>query len=110
MSKRDDSLLLEDILEAVSKIKKYVAGLNFEAFVADDKTLDAVIRNFEIIGEASVRLSEQFKIANSSVPWHHLRGLRNRIVHEYFGIDPEIVWTIIKNDLDELITQLKKLR
>lgn len=109
MSKREDSLLLEDILEAASKIKKYTTELDYNAFVEDGKTVDAVIRNFEIIGEASSRLSEVFKSRNQEIPWHRLRGFRNRIVHEYFGVDLEIVWSIIENDLDYLMTQLKNL-
>lgn len=72
MSKREDSLLLEDILEAASKIKKYTTELDYNAFVEDGKTVDAVIRNFEIIGEASSRLSEVFKSRNQEIPWHRL--------------------------------------
>lgn len=109
MSKREDSLLLEDILEAASKIKKYTTELDFDSFIRDGKTVDAVIRNFEIIGEAATRLSEVFKSGNPEIPWHRLRGFRNRIVHEYFGVDLEIVWSIIENDLDDLMAQLKNL-
>jgi uncharacterized protein with HEPN domain len=109
MSKRDLVLLLEDILEASLKIKRYSNGLNFEAFIDDDKTMDAVVRNFEIIGEAANRLSDDFRISNPQIEWDRIRGFRNRIVHEYFGIDYEIIWDIIENDLDTLIQQIESL-
>jgi len=109
MSKRDLVLLLEDILEASLKIKRYSNGLNFEAFIDDDKTMDAVARNFEIIGEAANRLSDDFRISNPQIEWDRIRGFRNRIVHEYFGIDYEIIWDIIENDLDTLIQQIESL-
>jgi uncharacterized protein with HEPN domain len=100
MSERDRKLLLEDMLEAALKIKRYTEGDDLNSFLSDDKTLDAVIRNFEIMGEAAGRIDEEFKSENTELSWTHLRGFRNRIVHEYFGIDYEIVWTIIENDLD----------
>ena len=106
MSKRNDKLLLEDILEAIQKIKEYTKELNLESFIQDRKTTDAVIRNFEVIGEAANHLSKDIKDKNPEVPWHRLRGLRNRIVHECFGIDKEIVWAIIENDLDDLTHQI----
>ena len=109
MSKRDNILLLEDMLEAASKITKYTEGLDFDAFVDDDKTIDAVIRNFEIIGEAANRIDPDFKVKNPEIEWNHLRGFRNRIVHEYFGVDYEIVWSIIESDIEDLISRLNDL-
>lgn len=109
MSKRDLILLLEDMLESALKIKRYTSSLNYEAFSEDEKTIDAVVRNFEIIGEAANRLGEDFRIANPQVEWDRMRGLINRIVHDYFGIDYEIVWEIIENDLDQLIDQIQSI-
>ena len=109
MSRRENILLLEDMLEAALKIKRYTFDLNFEQFVADEKTIDAVIRNFEIIGEAANRVDPDFRLANSQIEWSRIRGFRNRIVHDYFGIDHEIVWTIIEEYLDELIDWLQTL-
>lgn len=106
MSRRDIDLLLLDMRESAEKILKYTKGLSFDDFLADDKTIDAVVRNFEIIGEASIRIDDDFKLDNPQFEWKKLRGFRNRIVHEYFGIDYEIVWSIIENDLEELIFQL----
>lgn len=109
MSKRTSGLLLLDMKEAAEKILKYTQGLSFEDFLADDKTIDAVVRNFEIIGEASLRIDEDFRYENPQIEWKKLRGFRNRIVHDYFGIDYEIVWSILTQDLEELVFQLDQL-
>ena len=109
MSKRDSKLLLEDILVATGRIKVYTSGLAFDQFIDDSKTVDAVIRNFEIIGEAANRLSDDFKITYSNVNWFRIRGFRNRIVHDYMGIDYQIVWNIIENDLDNLVLDIKDI-
>ncbi|MCC6683768.1 MAG: DUF86 domain-containing protein [Bacteroidia bacterium] len=109
MSKRDAKLLLSDILEAVQKIKKYTAGLSYDYFIADSKTLDAVIRNFEIIGEAANRLPDEFKDKHESVNWFRIIGFRNRIVHDYMGVDYKIVWTIIEKDIDKLSADISSI-
>ena len=108
MSKRTPDLLLEDILESAKKIQKFTKGMSFDKFIHDEKTIDAVIRNFEIIGEASNRLSDEFKTKNSNIDWMRIKGFRNRIVHDYFGIDHSIVWKIIQGFLPDLArTHLK---
>ena len=109
MSKRDLVLLLEDILDAAEKIKRYTRGMSFDDFVADDKTVDAVVRNFEIIGKAANRIDNSFKENNPNLEWSRLRGFRNRIVHDYFGIDYEIVWSIINKDLDGYRISIEQL-
>jgi uncharacterized protein with HEPN domain len=109
MSDREPRLLIEDILESADKIKQYTADLNFDSFVNDSKTVDAVIRNFEIIGEASRRLPEGFKDKHETVDWFRIIGFRNRIVHDYMGIDYMIVWEIISKYLDQLIADLNKI-
>ena len=81
MSKRLPNLLIEDIIDSSNKILEYTNGMSFENFTSDSKTTDAVIRNFEIIGEAANRLPEEFKEQHSSINWHKIRGFRNRIVH-----------------------------
>ena len=107
MSKRDNVLLIHDMIESVQKIMTYTRDMSFDQFKSDSKTVDAVIRNFEVIGEAATRLTENYKNNNPEIEWSHLRGFRNRIVHEYFGIDLEIVWHIIEENLPELLTVLK---
>ena len=109
MSSRDPTLLIGDIIESAEKMKAYTAHLSFDEFPRDSKTRDAVIRNFEIIGEAARRLPKDFKKSYSSVNWSRIIGFRNRIVHDYFGIDYKIVWRIIKNNLDQLIKDLSSI-
>jgi uncharacterized protein with HEPN domain len=109
MSNRDLILLLEDMLESALKIKRYTANLDFDSFVGDEKTVDAVVRNFEIIGEAANRIDPEYRTKNPEIEWKRMRGFRNRIVHDYFGIDYEIVWAIIENDLNNLIEQIESL-
>lgn len=109
MSKRDLILLLEDMLESALKIKRYTSNHDYESFINDEKTIDAVVRNFEIIGEAANRLDPDFRTRNTVIEWNRIRGFRNRIVHDYFGIDYEIVWTIVENDILNLIDQIEKL-
>ncbi len=101
--------MVGDILESAHKILDYTAGQSFEDFESDGKTVDAVIRNFEIIGEAANRLPEEFKDSCPGIDWHRIRGFRNRIVHDYFGIDCSIVWTIKETFLPLMIGQLKPL-
>ncbi|MCL2312330.1 MAG: DUF86 domain-containing protein [Firmicutes bacterium] len=110
MSKRNPILLLNDIIESGNLIAEYTTEFEkFEDFISDRKTVDAVIRNFEIIGEAANRLPENFKNKHISIDWQRIRGFRNRVVHEYFGIDYEIVWRITKYFLPEMISELKQI-
>jgi len=94
------------MIESAQKIMSYTKDMTFDSFENDGKTVDAVIRNFEIIEEAANRLTEAYKAENPEIEWDHLRGFRNRIVHEYFGIDLEIVWQIIEDDLSSLMDAL----
>ena len=82
MSKRDSNLLLSDILISIRKIKTYTSNNTYESFIEDSKTIDAVIRNFEIIGEAANRLPDDYKDAHNEINWFRLRGFRNRIIHK----------------------------
>jgi len=109
MSKREPTLLVEDIIDSANKIIEYTADLSFQEFIVDSKTIDAVIRNFEIIGEAANRLPEDFKELHPNIDWHRIRGFRNRIIHHYFGIDYSIVWEIKESFLPHLITTLRSL-
>ncbi|MEO6914439.1 MAG: DUF86 domain-containing protein [Chitinophagaceae bacterium] len=109
MSSHDSQLLVSDILSSAKKILDYTIDLSFEQFMNDGKTMDAVVRNFEIIGEAANRLSEDFKDQYPEIDWHRIRGFRNRIVHDYMGVDFSIVWQIKVRFLPLLIDQLTKL-
>jgi len=109
MSKRQPKLLLEDILESAEKIIAYTQNLSYDDFIGDNKTIDAVVRNFEIIGEAASRLPDEFKDSHIEIDWHKLRGLRNRIIHHYFGIDYSIIWSIKESFLEDLIIRIKEI-
>ena len=101
MSKRSLPLLVEDIWESIEKIERYTEGMAQGDFENDEKTTDAVVRNLEIVGEAANRLPKDFVNHHSEIDWVKIVGLRNRIVHEYFGVDLQIIWQIIKSDLPE---------
>lgn len=106
MSDRPVNLLIEDMLESIEKIERYAAGHAAASFIADELVTDAVVRNLEIIGEAASRLPEDFTSIDHGIEWGKIVGLRNRIIHEYFGVDLEIVWQIIQHDLPELKEKL----
>jgi uncharacterized protein with HEPN domain len=109
MSKRDHRILVEDVLLAIEKISRFTAGMDQQAFLSDEKTIDAVARNLEIIGEAVRQLPDDFKNANPEISWSQIGGMRNRIVHEYFGLDLEIIWQVIQHDLPELEARIRPL-
>ncbi len=109
MSKRPLDLLLNDICQAIDRIEQYIKNLSFDAFSDDQKSVDAVVRNLEITGEAANRLPDEFKEKCSEIEWRKVVGLRHRIVHEYFGVDLEIVWQILHKDLPELKQQIMQI-
>lgn len=100
--KLGDEARLMHILDAVDEIQNYVGDYTFEQFKSDSKTLNASIRQLEIIGEACNRLSQEILDGNSDIPWRQIIGLRNILVHQYFGVDPRLVWDVIENELDIL--------
>jgi uncharacterized protein with HEPN domain len=110
MPKRDADLLLEDIETAIARIERYIAGLSRVQFLHDEKTIDAVVRNLEIIGEAVRWLPISFKAQHAFIPWPQIAGLRNRIVHDYFGLDLEIIWQVIETALPDFKKQLESIR
>jgi uncharacterized protein with HEPN domain len=110
MSKRDPLVLLEDIMKAIRKIRRYTSQMDHDAFLADELVIDGVARNLEIIGEAARQLPEEFRRNHAQIPWTQIAGLRNRIVHDYFGLDLEIIWEIIEHDLPELEKQVCALQ
>ena len=96
---RDFRVYLEDILGSISKIRRYTSGLSKQAFAADDKTLDAVVRNLEVLGEAVKQLPAELRAREPNIDWQKIAGLRDILIHQYFGIDVDILWDVIKNKL-----------
>jgi len=109
MSKRDLRLYCADILDSGSAIIEFVNGLSFEQFCNDRKTYSAVIREFEIIGEAVGKLPEALKRRRPDVEWQDIKDFRNLLTHEYFGVDLEIVWKIIEDDLPVLMEAIREI-
>jgi uncharacterized protein with HEPN domain len=99
---RDYRLYLDDIIEAVRRIRAFTDRMNFDAFKEDIKTQDAVVRNLEIIGEASGRLPEAVRHAAPEIEWRKVVGIRNILAHGYFGISLPIIWDVVQNKLDDL--------
>ena len=106
---RDVRLYLDDMLEAVTKIRDYTTGMDYDTFINDPKTQDAVVRNLEIIGEAAGRLPEDMRIAAPEIEWRKIVALRNILAHEYFGVSLPVVWDIVQNKLDALESSSQKL-
>ncbi|MGR3309808.1 MAG: HepT-like ribonuclease domain-containing protein [Candidatus Brocadiales bacterium] len=100
--KRDYRLYLDDILEAIEKIEKYTEGLNINVFRKDDKTVDAVIRNFTIIGEAAKHIPEDIRKRSPEIPWKMMAGMRDKLIHEYFGVKFDFLWDTIKKRLPQV--------
>jgi len=106
---RDFKVYLEDILECIEKIKGYIAGLSFANFLKEQKTIDAVNRNLEIIGEAARNIPEEIKDAHPEIRWRGIIGLRNILIHEYYSLTLKILWDIVQNELPELDEQIREL-
>ena len=106
---RTSRLYLIDILEAINSIEKFVAGLDFEAFKNDDLRCSAVIRKFEIMGEAAKNIPEDIRQKYDSVHWRGMAGMRDKLIHLYFGIKYEIVWNTVKDVIPELKTLIIKI-
>ncbi len=99
---RDYKVYLEDILAAIDKIQEYTRRINQASFAADAKTFDAVIRNLEVIGEAAKQIPNEIRVQLKSVPWKEISGMRDVLIHQYFGVEDETLWDIIQNELPTL--------
>lgn len=104
--KRKDSLYIKDIMDAITKIEEFVGDMDFNEFIQDDKTASAVVRKLEIIGEATKQLNKDVKERFPEIPWAPMAKTRDKIIHFYHGVDYEVVWKIIKEDLPELKPKL----
>jgi uncharacterized protein with HEPN domain len=107
MSDRGNPAFLQDIAEAISAISLYIKDFDYLSFLKDGKTRDAVVRNLEIIGEAAKNIRDPFKKMHPALPWKEMAGVRDKLIHQYFGINYEVVWTIASQDLPALQKSLK---
>jgi uncharacterized protein with HEPN domain len=90
---------IADILTALDEVESFTAGMDYESFVGDKKTVNAVVRSLEVMGEAAKRIPEEVRQAYPQVPWKRMAGMRDKLIHEYSGVDLEIVWTVVKTEL-----------
>jgi uncharacterized protein with HEPN domain len=109
MSERSSKLLVEDMIESVEKILQYTHNLSFEEFLKQSMAREAVYRNLEVLGEAADKIPQRIAELHSGIPWQKMIGLRNILIHGYFGIDDHIVWNVVVNILPQLKNDLLEL-
>ena len=100
---------LQDIFESLGKGEEFIQGLEFEEFKKDEKTIFATIRALEVIGEATKRIPNSLKNRYPDVPWQEMAGIRDKLIHDYFGVNIEVVWNTMKQDLPSLRLQIKRI-
>lgn len=106
---KDDLVYIEHINQAIEKIFQYSKGLTKESFKTNEMVQDAVIRNIEIIGEATKKISRDFRTTYYEIPWKEMAGIRDKLIHDYMGIDVDVIWKTIEIDLTELKLLFQKI-
>lgn len=107
--KKDDSVYLRHILDAISRIEEYTRGVEYEDFMDDHLIQDGVIRQIEIIGEATKRLSKEIRGKHSEIPWKDMAGMRDKLIHDYLGVDIDAVWDTVKRDVPTMKNKLEDI-
>lgn len=107
--KREIGDFIEDIIDAITKATKFVEGVSYEEFTKDDKTIFAVIRAIEIIGETAKNIPEDTKKGYPEIPWKRMAGMRDKVIHGYFGVDIKVVWNTIKEEIPEVKSLFEKM-
>lgn len=109
MKNLDFTDYINDILNSIEEVNEFTADMSYDDFFRDKKTTNAVIRSLEVLGEAARKIPDDLRSKAPNVPWDKMTGMRNKLIHEYFGVDLEIVWAVIKEELPPLSSHLKKL-
>lgn len=110
MQRRDWRLRIDDILKAIHRIATYTQNMEYADFIEDQRTVDAVVRNFAIIGEAAAHVPQEVCLTFSSIPWADMKAMRNFVVHEYFGVSERILWDTIQDEIPDLQVELCKMK
>lgn len=109
MIKRIYTDYIQDILDSINDIESFIEGMNFKDFKKDRKTINAVVRSIEIIGEASKKIPKHIREMQPDIPWKKMSGMRDKLIHEYFGIDLEILWKVTKEEIIKLRPGIKQI-
>lgn len=109
MTRKNAGIFLQDILESIEKIEHYTKSTSLEEFLGDDEKQDAIMKRLEVIGEAVKNIPDEVKKKNSTIPWKDMAGMRDVLIHEYFGVRMERVWDTAKNDIPKLKKSIAKL-
>jgi uncharacterized protein with HEPN domain len=109
MSIKDWRVRIEDILEAIARIARYTDGMTEAEFVADDRSVDAVVRNLEIIGEAAHRLPFDVQQQHADIPWSHMAEMRHILIHEYHSVNAQLIWATLHHDIPPLAAPLRAI-
>ena len=107
---KSDLAYTDHIINCIKKIRKFVKGIDKKEFAKNELIQDAIIRNFEVIGEASKKISPDFKKVYYDIPWKEISGMRDKLIHDYLGVDIEVIWKTIEIDLPILLKELKKIK
>lgn len=108
--KKDPKVFINHILESIEAVEEYARNLSEKEFLASREKQDAIIRRVEIIGEAVKNLEDEIRQTNLNIPWQDISDMRNKLIHEYFGVDLELVWEVVRKDLPLLKKELKKIK